>query len=186
MSGEDVLQRVQALPSQTLEDVVVAMCDAKATSCAVVDAEGRLAGLLTESDVVWAVADCVARREAPHGMTVASLLPAIPKRIETGTLTTLATADTFQALALRMGRVNSKNLPVTDASGRYLGTLTALRATRELLRARDAEYVSGLHLDAAAASHQRPRRPWRVHLPSPFPSHLPLARAVACGSGGRA
>jgi len=143
MAEEAVLQGVRVTPGQTLEDVIVGMCNAKATSCAVVEGEGqRLVGLLTESDVVWAVADCAARREAPHGIAVSTLLPATPKRIETGTLTTLATADTFQALALRMGRVNSKNLPVTDAAGRYLGTLTALRATRELLRTRDAEYVS--------------------------------------------
>lgn len=169
------LLRLSLPPEATLEDAIVAMTTTKASSIAVVDAAAgeRVVGVITESDVVWAAADCLTRRTVPHSLPIASLLSdrfGRARATHTGVVdAALASSDVYQRLALQMGAARSKNLPVVDSRGAYMGTLTALSATKELLRMRDADEVRPPVATAHAVS---------------LPRYLPLPSLPAC-SGWR-
>lgn len=115
------------------------------SSVVVLDAEGRVAGILTERDVLGVLAR---RREAAGAATVASAMSKPVHTIEADSLI-------YRALA-RMARLGLRHLPAVDARGRPVGMLTAgallrQRATLaltlgdEVATAEDAKALRAVH-----------------------------------------
>ncbi|MGD9886114.1 MAG: DUF294 nucleotidyltransferase-like domain-containing protein [Reyranella sp.] len=99
-------------PAGTIADAVRLMSERGASSVIVLDGEGRLAGILTERDVMRLIAD------GPHrlGEPVSKVMSAPVHGIE-------ADALVYRALA-RMARLGVRHLPVVDDDDRPIGMLT--------------------------------------------------------------
>lgn len=99
-------------PSATLADVARQMRTADADSVAVM-AGGRLVGIVTEHDLVRAIADGVNPKEA-RAEVVMSANPA-----------TIGQDEEVSVVAMKMMRLGIRHLPVVDRAGQPIGLLSA-------------------------------------------------------------
>lgn len=99
-------------PSATLADVARQMRTADADSVAVM-AGGRLVGIVTEHDLVRAIADGVNLKEG-RAEVVMSANPA-----------TIGQDEEVSVVAMKMMRLGIRHLPVVDRAGQPIGLLSA-------------------------------------------------------------
>jgi len=117
---------VAVAASSTVSEAVRTMMQRHVSSVVVLDAEGRLDGILTEHDVLRTIA----RDPAHLAKTVAQTMTRSVNGID-------ADALAYRALA-RMARLGVRHLPVIDDSGRALGMLTA----RSLIKQRASQALT--------------------------------------------
>lgn len=106
----------------SLAEVARRMRTEDSDSAAVVTS-GRLVGIITERDIVGAIADGIDPREATAGMVMSS----DPATVEAG--------DDVTVVAVRMVALGIRHLPVVDEDGTPVGLLSA----RDLIAALDPE-----------------------------------------------
>jgi CBS domain-containing protein len=99
-------------PSATLADVARQMRSADADSVAVM-AGGKLVGIVTEHDLVRAIADGVDPKQA-HAEVVMTANPA-----------TVGQDEEVSMVAVKMMRLGIRHLPVLDRAGQPIGLLSA-------------------------------------------------------------
>ena len=99
-------------PDVSLSDVARQMRLEDCGSAAVMR-DGRLLGIITERDLVQAIADGINPRET----TAALFMSADP--------TTASPGDDVAVVAMRMIALGIRHLPVVDAAGRPIGMLSA-------------------------------------------------------------
>jgi CBS domain-containing protein len=99
-------------PSATLADVARQMRTADADSVAVMSG-GRLVGIVTEHDLVRAIADGVDPKQA-RAEVVMSANPA-----------TVGEDEEVSVVAVKMMRLGIRHLPVLDRAGQPIGLLSA-------------------------------------------------------------
>jgi len=99
-------------PSATLADVARQMRTADADSVAVMSG-GRLVGIVTEHDLVRAIADGVDPKQA-RAEVVMSANPA-----------TVGQDEEVSVVAMKMMRLGIRHLPVLDRAGQPIGLLSA-------------------------------------------------------------
>ena len=99
-------------PSATLADVARQMRSADADSVAVM-AGGKLVGIVTEHDLVRAIADGVDPKQA-HAEVVMTANPA-----------TVGQDEEVSVVAVKMMRLGIRHLPVLDRAGQPIGLLSA-------------------------------------------------------------
>ncbi len=110
-------------PQTSLAEVARQMRLDDADSVAVMD-DGRLAGIITERDLVRAIADGVNPKQATAEM------------IMTKGPATVSADEDVSVVALRMMRLGIRHLPVVDDSGAPIGLLSARNLVAVLDRAR--------------------------------------------------
>lgn len=113
---------VDVRPQTRLADVAREMRQEDCDSVAVIDA-GRLVGIITERDLVRAIADGVDPRQATAN------------HVMTPNPATVATDEDVSIVALKMMRLGIRHLPVVDASGSPVGLLSARNLVAVLDRA---------------------------------------------------
>ncbi len=99
-------------PAATLADVARQMRTADADSVAVMSG-GRLVGIVTEHDLVRAIADGVDPKQA-RAEVVMSANPA-----------TVGEDEEVSVVAMKMMRLGIRHLPVLDSAGQPIGLLSA-------------------------------------------------------------
>ena len=99
-------------PSATLADVARQMRSADADSVAVM-ASGKLVGIVTEHDLVRAIADGVDPKQA-RAEVVMTANPA-----------TVGQDEEVSVVAVKMMRLGIRHLPVLDRAGQPIGLLSA-------------------------------------------------------------
>lgn len=99
-------------PSATLADVARQMRTADADSVAVMSG-GKLVGIVTEHDLVRAIADGVDPKQA-RAEVVMSANPA-----------TVGQDEEVSVVAMKMMRLGIRHLPVVDRAGQPIGLLSA-------------------------------------------------------------
>jgi CBS domain-containing protein len=99
-------------PSATLADVARQMRTADADSVAVLSG-GRLVGIVTEHDLVRAIADGVDPKQA-RAEVVMTANPA-----------TVGEDEEVSVVAMKMMRLGIRHLPVLDSAGEPIGLLSA-------------------------------------------------------------
>ena len=109
-------------PQTKLAEVAREMRQEDIDSVAVMD-DGRLLGIITERDLVRAIADGVDPKHATANV-VMSANPA-----------TVGTEEDISVVALKMMRLGIRHLPVVDAMGKPVGLLSARNLVAVLDRA---------------------------------------------------
>ena len=100
-----------AVPDDTdVETLLAHMAAAKATSAPIVDANGRLTGIITEQDITRRVALRCAGSERVRA-------------VMTAPVETVAADDYLYAAIARMRRFDWRHMPVVDAKGKPVGTI---------------------------------------------------------------
>jgi CBS domain-containing protein len=115
-------QLVAVDPPASLAEVARRMRGADSDSVAVIS-EGRLVGIITERDIVGAIADGIDPREATAGMVMSS----DPATVEVD--------EDVKLVAVRMVALGVRHLPVMEADGTPVGLLSA----RDLIATLDTE-----------------------------------------------
>jgi len=113
---------VEVRPQTRLADVAREMRQEDCDSVAVIT-DGRLVGIITERDLVRAIADGVDPKQATASL-VMTLNPA-----------TVGTEEDVSIVALKMMRLGIRHLPVVDAAGTPVGLLSARNLVAVLDRA---------------------------------------------------
>jgi CBS domain-containing protein len=113
---------VEVRPQTRLADVAREMRQEDCDSVAVIT-DGRLVGIITERDLVRAIADGVDPKQATASL-VMTLNPA-----------TVGTEEDVSIVALKMMRLGIRHLPVVDAAGNPVGLLSARNLVAVLDRA---------------------------------------------------
>jgi CBS domain-containing protein len=113
---------VDVTPSTKLADVAREMRLEDCDSVAVMDG-GRLVGIITERDLVKAIADGVDPKQATAGMVM------------TPNPATVGTEEDVSVVALKMMRLGIRHLPVIDGIGKPVGLVSA----RNLVAALDRQ-----------------------------------------------
>jgi CBS domain-containing protein len=103
---------IDVKPSTTLADVAREMRLEDCDSVAVMD-DGRLVGIITERDLVRAIADGVDPRSATAGVVM------------TPNPATVGADEDVSIVALKMMRLGIRHLPVIDKIGKPIGLLSA-------------------------------------------------------------
>jgi CBS domain-containing protein len=109
-------------PQTKLAEVAREMRQEDIDSVAVMD-DGRLVGIITERDLVRAIADGVDPKQA----TATVVMSANPA--------TVSTEEDISVVALKMMRLGIRHLPVVDAMGKPVGLLSARNLVAVLDRA---------------------------------------------------
>lgn len=109
-------------PGTRLADVAREMRTHDSDSVAVM-ADGRLVGIITERDLVRAIADGVNPKQATAGV------------IMTSDPVTVGADEDVSVVALRMMNLGVRHLPVVDAGGNLVGLLSARNLVSILDRA---------------------------------------------------
>jgi CBS domain-containing protein len=109
-------------PQTKLAEVAREMRQEDIDSVAVMD-DGRLLGIITERDLVRAIADGVDPKQATASVVMTSN-PA-----------TVGTEEDISVVALKMMRLGIRHLPVVDAMGKPVGLLSARNLVAVLDRA---------------------------------------------------
>ena len=110
-------------PDTALSEVAREMRTQDSDSVAVM-ADGRLVGIITERDLVRAIADGVNPKQA------------MARVIMTPEPATVSADEDVSVVALRMMRLGIRHLPVVDADGRPVGLLSARNLVAVLDRAK--------------------------------------------------
>lgn len=110
-------------PDAPLSDVAREMRIQDSDSVAVI-ADGRLVGIITERDLVRAIADGVNPKQATAGVMM------------TSDPVTAGADEDVSVVALRMMNLGVRHLPVVDASGNPIGLLSARNLVAVLDRSR--------------------------------------------------
>jgi CBS domain-containing protein len=113
---------VDVRPSTKLADVAREMRLEDCDSVAVMEG-GKLVGIITERDLVRAIADGVDPRSATAGVVM------------TPNPATVATDEDISVVALKMMRLGIRHLPVVDRIGKPVGLLSARNLVAALDRA---------------------------------------------------
>jgi CBS domain-containing protein len=113
---------VEVRPQTSLAEVAREMRQEDCDSVAVIT-DGRLVGIITERDLVRAIADGVDPKQATASL-VMTLNPA-----------TVGTEEDVSIVALKMMRLGIRHLPVVDAAGKPVGLLSARNLVAVLDRA---------------------------------------------------
>ena len=113
---------VEVRPQTSLAEVAREMRQEDCDSVAVIT-DGRLVGIITERDLVRAIADGVDPKQATASL-VMTLNPA-----------TVGTEEDVSIVALKMMRLGIRHLPVVDAAGTPVGLLSARNLVAVLDRA---------------------------------------------------
>jgi len=113
---------VEVRPQTRLADVAREMRQEDCDSVAVIT-DGHLVGIITERDLVRAIADGVDPKQATASL-VMTLNPA-----------TVGTEEDVSIVALKMMRLGIRHLPVVDAAGTPVGLLSARNLVAVLDRA---------------------------------------------------
>jgi len=109
-------------PQTKLAEVAREMRQEDIDSVAVMD-DGRLLGIITERDLVRAIADGIDPKQATASVVMSSN-PA-----------TVGTEEDISVVALKMMRLGIRHLPVVDAMGKPVGLLSARNLVAVLDRA---------------------------------------------------
>jgi len=109
-------------PKATLAEVARRMRTEDAGSVAVVSS-GRLVGIITERDVVGAIADGIDPREATADVVMS------------GEPATVGEEDDLRLVAVRMMALGIRHLPVVDQGGAIVGLISA----RDLVAVLDSD-----------------------------------------------
>lgn len=110
-------------PQTSLSEVARQMRVEDSDSVAVMS-DGRLVGIITERDLVRAIADGVNPKQATAGM------------IMTSGPATVSEEEDVSVVALKMMRLGIRHLPVLDAGGQPIGLLSARNLVAVLDKAR--------------------------------------------------
>lgn len=110
-------------PDTTVAEVAREMRVEDSDSVAVMT-DGRLVGIITERDLVRAIADGVNPKQATAGV------------IMTSDPVTVDAEEDVSVVALRMMRLGVRHLPVVDAGGNPIGLLSARNLVAVLDKAR--------------------------------------------------
>ena len=105
-------QLLSVEPDTTLAEVAGEM-RAQDSDSVVVMSAGRMVGIITERDLVRAIADGLNPKQAKASM------------IMTAEPATVREEEDVSVVALRMMRLGVRHLPVVDAAGRPIGLLSA-------------------------------------------------------------
>jgi CBS domain-containing protein len=108
-----------------LREVLALMKEKKAGSVLVCDSAGRLVGVFTERDALRLMAANFPSGAAHNGDEHAAGLDAPIEQVMTPNPTTLSSADTVGEAITLMSAGGYRRLPITDESGKSLGTVEA-------------------------------------------------------------
>ena len=111
---EAMTERVLTItPGRTLRDAARFMADHNVGAAVIIDPEQPGPGIITERDLVRAIADGLNPKQAKAGV------------IMTAEPATVREEEDVSVVALRMMRLGVRHLPVVDAAGRPIGLLSA-------------------------------------------------------------
>lgn len=134
MAREPVTVTVQT----SIKEALRRLCDHAITAMPVVDADGRLRGIVSEADLIQ---DLVARdpRALERPITVEPLYPPVTvEDVYTRATVTVAPDDDVATAVELMTATGAKSLPVVDRRHRLLGILSRSDVVRALARGDEA------------------------------------------------
>ena len=120
-------------PETNIYSAMKSLLKHRLLGAAVVDAEGRLVGMLTEKDCLKMLAG-----EAFEGLPEGRVRDYMTRDVETMS----PTASLYEIVRTFLGRTYRK-LPVVDDHGRVIGQLSRLDALRAIESIRDNSYLYG-------------------------------------------
>lgn len=147
MTARDIMSRHPATcsPDTDLATVVKIMWDRDCGFVPVVDASGRVAGVLTDRDICIATAT---RRLLPEHLTAAQVM--------TTPVQTCRAGDSIREVLATMGQRRIRRVPVVDADGRLEGVLAVNDVVLAARDGREPAAVAIVTALAAICAHRRP------------------------------
>jgi CBS domain-containing protein len=112
-------------PATTVRDVLAMMKEKKAGSVLICGEDGRLMGVFTERDALRLMAGSFSGGASNNGDSHATGLDAPIEQVMTRNPTTLASTETVGKAITMMSAGGYRRLPITDESGKTLGTVEA-------------------------------------------------------------
>lgn len=122
-----------------LKVVVEAMCEHRVSAVPVVDAAGKLMGIVSEADVIVRehyprTGDAGAIVGVPAGLDQRKATACVASQLMTSTVVSIRPDASLRAAATAMRENNIKRLPVVDASGSVVGIVSRSDLLKVFLR----------------------------------------------------